>query len=92
MIFVLYCSHPVCQYLHFSLNLLHKIGSHISLHVYEINSIQRKKLHLAAVFVNNFVNHLYFQAHEICNLNQIPWWLIRDFILATDIEQPVSLW
>ena len=31
----------------------------------QINSKQRKKLHLAAVYINNFVNHCYTKASEI---------------------------
>jgi predicted short-subunit dehydrogenase-like oxidoreductase (DUF2520 family) len=31
----------------------------------QINSQQRKKLHLAAVYMNNFVNHCYSKAGEI---------------------------
>ena len=37
----------------------------ISNKVYEINSSQRKKVHLAAVFACNFSNHMYAIAEEI---------------------------
>ena len=48
-----------------SLLILKKIASKISDNVYFINSDQRKKLHLAAVYVNNFVNHLFAIANDI---------------------------
>ena len=41
------------------LKLLEKLGKSLSKKVINYNSEQRKKIHLAAVFVNNFVNHLY---------------------------------
>ena len=39
--------------------LLDKLATLISDHVYIIDSNQRKKMQLSAVFVNNFVNHFY---------------------------------
>jgi predicted short-subunit dehydrogenase-like oxidoreductase (DUF2520 family) len=54
------------------LQLLQKIAHSISNAVYEISSEQRKALHIGAVFVNNFVNHLYQIGNEICEKNQIP--------------------
>jgi predicted short-subunit dehydrogenase-like oxidoreductase (DUF2520 family) len=41
------------------------IASTISHNVYEANSKQRRALHLAAVFANNFVNHLLSIANDI---------------------------
>jgi len=41
-----------------NLKILENIASLISLNVYFINSNQRLKLHVAAVFSNNFVNHI----------------------------------
>ena len=41
------------------LKTLHFLAETISKHVYEISSEQRKHLHLAAVFVNNFSNYMY---------------------------------
>ena len=44
---------------------LENLAQKMSAKVYEVNSDERKKLHLAAVFVSNFVNHLYHVAGEI---------------------------
>ena len=40
--------------------------------VHPVSSEQRKALHVAAVFVCNFVNHLYVIGNEICENNDIP--------------------
>jgi lysyl-tRNA synthetase class II len=45
--------------------LLTDLASCISPNCYTINSEQRKALHVAAVMVNNFVNHLYHIGEEI---------------------------
>ena len=47
------------------LQLLLKLGRFISENVDEISSNERAKLHLAAVFVNNFVNHMYCISEEL---------------------------
>ena len=53
------------------LELLKKVANSISDSVYEINSDQRKALHVAAVFVNNFTNQLYKIGNDICKENNI---------------------
>lgn len=63
--------------------VLNQIASSISESVYEINSEQRKALHVAAVFVNNFVNHLYQMGNEICESNGIPFDILKPLILET---------
>ncbi len=65
------------------LKLVKKIANFISDSVYEINSEQRKALHVAAVFVNNFVNHLYQIGNEICEANQIPFAILKPLIQET---------
>lgn len=68
--------------------LLEELGAKISKKVFKINSSQRKKLHVAAVFVNNFVNHLYQIGEDICESNAIPFEILHPLILetATKIE------
>ncbi len=63
--------------------LLEKLAKAISEHCYHINSNQRKKLHLAAVFVNNFVNHLYNIGYDICAENNIPFEILKPLIQET---------
>ena len=65
------------------LKLLQKVADCISESLYEINSQQRKALHVAAVFVNNFVNHLYQIGNEICEDNQIPFDILKPLIQET---------
>jgi predicted short-subunit dehydrogenase-like oxidoreductase (DUF2520 family) len=65
------------------LALLKTIASAISTKVYTINSEQRKTLHVAAVFVNNFVNHLYYLGNEICDTNNIPFEILNPIIQET---------
>jgi predicted short-subunit dehydrogenase-like oxidoreductase (DUF2520 family) len=51
--------------------------------VFSINSEQRKALHVAAVFVNNFTNHLYSIANQICKEKDIPFDILKPLILET---------
>ncbi len=62
---------------------LENIAKCISNHVFNISSPQRKALHIAAVFVNNFVNHLYFIGSEICKENDIPFEILQPLISET---------
>lgn len=63
--------------------LLDKVAKSISNAVFEVNSDQRKALHVAAVFVNNFVNHLYQIGNEICKEHQVPFENLKPLILET---------
>lgn len=63
--------------------LLEKVAKSISDKVFAINSEQRKALHVAAVFVNNFVNHLYEIGNTICEENKVPFEILRPLILET---------
>lgn len=47
------------------LKMLKKISGALTERVVELTSAKRKKLHLAAVFANNFANHMYAQAASI---------------------------
>ncbi|MFE3868240.1 Rossmann-like and DUF2520 domain-containing protein [Flavobacterium sp. LS2P90] len=63
--------------------LLEKVAKMISDKVFAINSEQRKALHVAAVFVNNFTNHLYQIGSEICQENQVPFEILKPLISET---------
>jgi predicted short-subunit dehydrogenase-like oxidoreductase (DUF2520 family) len=63
--------------------LLEKLGHSISQKVVSITSEQRKSLHVAAVFVCNFVNHMYHMGHEICEKNDIPFEVLHPLIQET---------
>lgn len=63
--------------------LLEKLAYSIGKKVYSINSNQRKKLHLAAVFVNNFTNHMYQIGKDICDQYQVPFGILQPLIEET---------
>ena len=65
------------------LALLEKLGKTISEVVVEIDSEKRAKIHVAAVFVNNFVNYLYQIGEEILEENDIPFDLLKPLIKET---------
>ncbi|MEO0528914.1 MAG: DUF2520 domain-containing protein, partial [Bacteroidota bacterium] len=68
------------------LESLRKLARMISDSVYEISSEQRKSIHLAAVFVNNFTNHLYHAASEICVRNKVPFHILEPLIEETALK------
>ncbi|MCR4029257.1 MULTISPECIES: Rossmann-like and DUF2520 domain-containing protein [Flavobacterium] len=63
--------------------LLETVAKSISIAVYSISSEQRKALHVAAVFVSNFTNHLYHLGQEICEENQLPFAILKPLIQET---------
>jgi predicted short-subunit dehydrogenase-like oxidoreductase (DUF2520 family) len=63
--------------------LLEKLAQAIGVKVYSINSKQRKALHVAAVFVNNFTNHLYKIGNDICEENKVPFEILYPLIDET---------
>ncbi len=65
------------------LDLLKKLSAKLSEKVYEVDSEQRKVLHLAAVFVNNFTNHLYHIGKEICNEKGLAFEILQPLIQET---------
>ncbi|TDP02902.1 Rossmann-like and DUF2520 domain-containing protein [Flavobacterium sp. 245] len=67
----------------FDFRILETAAKSISNNVFAINSDQRKALHAAAVFVNNFTNHLYQIGQEICNEHQVPFEVLKPLIKET---------
>ncbi len=65
------------------LQLLESLAGEISRNVYKINSAQRRSLHVAAVFVSNFVNYLYSEGENICIKNDIPFEILLPLIKET---------
>ena len=59
---------------------LELLANAISNKVYNISSEQRKSLHVAAVFVSNFVNHMYVIGSEICETNNVPFEVLQPLI------------
>ena len=65
------------------IKLLMNLGKSLSEKVVEVNSEERSKLHVAAVFVNNFVNHLYGVGHDILSAHNLPFELFQPLIEET---------
>lgn len=65
------------------LELLKSFAGSISKNVYEINSNQRQKLHLAAVFSNNFSNHMFKIGQDICNENGFSFDILKPLLIET---------
>lgn len=63
--------------------IVETVAKSISKTVFPIDSNQRKALHVSAVFVNNFVNHLYQIGQEICEENHVPFEILKPLILET---------
>lgn len=69
-----------------NLELLTDLGFALSEKVTQISSEQRQKLHLAAVFVNNFSNHCFTIAQDICEENDLSFDLLRTLLETTAIK------
>jgi len=61
---------------------LEVLARHLSQKVYLINDQQRSRLHVAAVFVNNFSNHLYHLMDQWLAAEQVPFELLHPLILG----------
>lgn len=66
--------------------LLNDLASTISNKVTIVNTDQRKSLHLSAVFANNFTNHIYYTAQEICEKNNVSFDLLIPLIKETSAK------
>jgi predicted short-subunit dehydrogenase-like oxidoreductase (DUF2520 family) len=63
--------------------LLETLAISIGKKIYKINSEQRKTLHVAAVFVNNFTNYMYKIGNDICEKNNVPFEILQPLIKET---------
>ncbi len=76
-----------------TLQLLINLADTISNQVVEANDEERLKLHMAAVFCNNFVNHLYALTAEYCTKENLRFELLIPLIQETAqrlLEMPPS--
>lgn len=76
---------PVCIEANHPSNLvkLQELAGKLSGTVRQINSEERKILHLAAVFVNNFVNHFYAIGADLLQDNKMSFDLLKPLIQET---------
>ena len=63
--------------------ILEQLAENLGAKAFNVNTQQRQDLHLAAVFVCNFVNHLYHIGHEICAQKDLPFEILRPLIKET---------
>jgi predicted short-subunit dehydrogenase-like oxidoreductase (DUF2520 family) len=71
-------------------SLLEGLADRVSERVYWVGSDERRKLHLAAVFACNFVNHMYAHAAEILEEDDLPFEMLRPLISETARKVMVS--
>ena len=60
-----------------------KLASSLSANTYEVNSEQRMMIHIAAVFVCNFTNHLFHIAKTISDEAELPFNILQPLIEET---------
>lgn len=65
-------------------SLLANLASKISNEVCELSSEKRRQLHLAAVFANNFTNHMYALADKLLHQYDLPFSYILPLIEETE--------
>ena len=63
--------------------LLQALALNLSKKVVEVSTQQRKMLHLAAVFCNNFTNHMHHIGQKICDTEGLPFELLHPLIEQT---------
>ncbi|MEN2801099.1 Rossmann-like and DUF2520 domain-containing protein [Capnocytophaga sputigena] len=66
--------------------LLQRLASLLSTKIYTLNSYQRRVLHLAAVFMNNFSNHLVYISQQICKENEVPFEILQPLLAETFVK------
>jgi predicted short-subunit dehydrogenase-like oxidoreductase (DUF2520 family) len=68
------------------LNEINDLASGISTEVHVVNSEKRLIYHLAAVWMNNFVNHLGSIAYDILKEHQLDWKMLQPLINKTSFN------
>ncbi|HZV69444.1 MAG TPA: DUF2520 domain-containing protein [Saprospiraceae bacterium] len=63
--------------------MLDQIAGRLSSAVYRMTDGQKSILHVAAVFANNFSNHMLTLAESICNEHQLPFEILKPLIIET---------
>ncbi len=65
------------------LEQLRILAKKLSKSIYDLNSEQRKSLHISAVFVNNFVNHFYYLGEKVLGANDVSFDILKPLIKET---------
>lgn len=64
-------------------DILQSLSTALGSKAYKVNTSQRRALHLAAVYVNNFTNQLYRIAHEITESEGVDFDILKPLIMET---------
>jgi len=82
---VLFSEIPICLETEVAVDMktLETLARSLSNTVVEISSEERARIHLSAVFVNNFVNHIYRIGSDILKTQNIPFHLLEPLIQET---------
>src|SRR5690606_36819958 len=62
---------------------LYALADKVSNEVHRVDSHKRQKIHMSAVWVGNFVNHLYYIGNKFCEENEVPFDVLRPLIEET---------
>lgn len=77
---------PICIESVSDPEMLEELASVLSEKIFRITSYQRKSIHVAAVFVSNFVNYLYSEGEKICKNNDVPFELLHPLMVETAMK------
>ena len=82
---VVFSEIPICLEIEHKqdIQILKNIAIAINSKSHKVNSDQRRALHLAAVFVNNFTNQLYRIGHEITEMEGVDFNILKPLIKET---------
>lgn len=64
-------------------NILLSLAKRISDEAYVVDSEKRLQIHMSSVWVNNFTNHLFYIANEICRNQDISFEILKPLIKET---------
>ncbi|MCR9173062.1 MAG: DUF2520 domain-containing protein [bacterium] len=62
---------------------IQKFAQQLSTSVHTVNSEQRRKIHMAAVWINNFTNHIVYQAQKITKEQDLDYQLLLPLLKET---------
>lgn len=72
-----------------SICVIRNVASYLSSCVYDIDSAMREKIHLAAVFANNFTNYMLTCSYDILSKEHVPFDVLK-FLINDSISKILS--
>lgn len=74
---------PLCVFSPQQAPVLMQLAKDISHYTYPINDAQRARLHIAAVFMNNFSNFMVGIAEDLCQQEEVPFEILEPLLKQT---------